>query len=288
MKLLIVSTKQRLADYNGIYKLQHFIWQSSFKPTKTGSGSNRMLIAVDAAGGDYAPREIVKGAVEAVDQYDVHIALVGRKTVLDMLVRHYKKKRNLSIIEASQVIGYNEHPVQAIRSKPDSSIVVGINLLREGLDLPEVSLVAILDADKEGFLRSEGSLIQTMGRAARHVDGQVIMYADTTTNSMQAAIKETQRRCQIQEAYNREHGITPQGIRKAIRDITERVRAVAETRAPYVAAAPVTKEDVARLIKELETQMKAAARSLEFEKAALLRDRIIELRKEFDYAEIKK
>ena len=167
-------------------------------------------------------------------------------------------------------------------------VVVGINLLREGLDLPEVSLIAILDADKKGYLRSEGSLIQTMGRAARHVDGHVIMYADISTNSMQAAIKETQRRRQIQEAYNREHGITPQGIRKAIRDITERVRAVAETRAPYVAAAPVTKEDVARLIKELETQMKAAARSLEFEKAALLRDRIIELRKEFDYAEIKK
>jgi len=167
-------------------------------------------------------------------------------------------------------------------------VVVGINLLREGLDLPEVSLVAILDADKEGYLRSEGSLIQTMGRAARHIDGHVIMYADTTTRSMTAAIKETQRRRQIQEAYNKEHGITPQGIRKAIRDITERVKVVAETRTPYIAAAPVTKEDVARLIKELETQMKAAARSLEFEKAALLRDRIIELRREFDAAEIKK
>ncbi len=92
-----------------------------------------MLIAVDAAGGDYAPREIVKGAVEAVDEYDVSIALIGKKTVLDMLVRHYKKKRNLSIIEASQVIGFNEHPVQAIRNKPDSSIVVGINLLKEGI-----------------------------------------------------------------------------------------------------------------------------------------------------------
>ena len=105
---------------------------------------------------------------------------------------------------------------------------------------------------------------------------------------MDGAMKETWRRRQIQEAYNKENGITPQGIRKAIRDITERVRAVAETRAPYVAAAPTTKEDVTRLIKELETQMKAAARSLEFEKAALLRDRIIELRKEFDYVEIKK
>jgi excinuclease ABC subunit B len=167
-------------------------------------------------------------------------------------------------------------------------VVVGINLLREGLDLPEVSLVAILDADKEGYLRSKEALIQTMGRAARHVDGHVIMYADTVTGSMNAAIEETQRRRQVQEAYNIEHGITPQGIRKAIRDITERVRVVAETRTPYVAEAPVAKEDVARLIKELETQMKAAARSLEFEKAALLRDRIIELRKEFDYAEIKK
>jgi len=167
-------------------------------------------------------------------------------------------------------------------------VVVGINLLREGLDLPEVSLVAILDADKEGFLRSEWSLIQTMGRASRHIDGHVIMYADTTTNSMSNAIRETQRRRQIQVAYNREHNITPQGIRKAIRDITQRVRAVAETRAPYVASAPIDKEDVARLIKELETQMHTAARNLEFERAALLRDRIIELRKEFEYTEIKK
>ena len=167
-------------------------------------------------------------------------------------------------------------------------VVVGINLLREGLDLPEVSLVAILDADKEGYLRSKGALIQTMGRAARHVGGHVIMYADTTTGSMKAAIDETRRRRRIQEAYNKEHGITPQGIRKAIRDITERVKVVAEARAPYVAEAPVSKEDVARLIKELETQMKAAARSLEFEKAALLRDRIIELRREFDQVEIKR
>jgi excinuclease ABC subunit B len=139
--------------------------------------------------------------------------------------------------------------------------------------------VAILDADKEGYLRSEGSLIQTMGRASRHIDGHVIMYADVTTGSMARAIEETQRRRRIQEAYNREHNITPQGIRKVIRDITERVRKVAETRTPYLAA-PVAKEDIARLIKELEAQMRSAARNLEFEKAALLRDRIIELRKE--------
>jgi len=166
-------------------------------------------------------------------------------------------------------------------------VVVGINLLREGLDLPEVSLVAILDADKEGFLRSEGALIQTMGRASRHIDGHVIMYADTVTRSMQAAIDETQRRRQIQLDYNKEHGITPQGIRKAIRDITERVKVAAEVRAVY-SATPLTREDVTRLIKELEGQMKTAARNLEFEKAALIRDRIIELRKEFEPVEIKK
>ncbi|MBA7670719.1 UvrABC system protein B [subsurface metagenome] len=140
--------------------------------------------------------------------------------------------------------------------------------------------MAILDADKEGYLRSEGALIQTMGRAARHIDGHVIMYADTVTNSMDAAIKETQRRRQVQETYNKEHNITPQGIRKAIKDITERVKVVAETRTPYIAT-PTSKEDITRLIKELEAQMKTAARNLEFEKAALLRDRIIELRKDW-------
>jgi excinuclease ABC subunit B len=166
-------------------------------------------------------------------------------------------------------------------------VVVGINLLREGLDLPEVSLVAILDADKEGYLRSEGALIQTMGRAARHIDGHVIMYADTITGSMKRAIEETKRRRQIQEAYNREHGITPQGIKKAIKDITERVKVVAEAKTEY-AAIPETREDIARLVKELEKQMKAAARNLDFEKAALLRDRIIELRRELTTVELEK
>jgi excinuclease ABC subunit B len=160
-------------------------------------------------------------------------------------------------------------------------VVVGINLLREGLDLPEVSLVTILDADKEGYLRSEGALIQTMGRASRHVDGHVIMYADTITKSMQAAINETQRRRRIQEVYNREHGITPLGIKKAIKDITERVKVVAETKVPYITT-PATREGVARLIKELETQMKLAAKNLDFEKAALLRDRVFDLRKDLD------
>lgn len=158
-------------------------------------------------------------------------------------------------------------------------VVVGINLLREGLDLPEVSLVAILDADKEGYLRSKEALIQTMGRAARHVDGHVTMYADTMTTAMREAIEETNRRRRIQQAYNEEHGITPQGIRKAIRDITERVKVVAETKVPYTVT-PVSKEELIKLIRELETQMRRAAKNMEFEKAALLRDRIIELRKD--------
>ena len=166
-------------------------------------------------------------------------------------------------------------------------VVVGINLLREGLDLPEVSLVAILDADKEGYLRSEGSLIQNIGRAARHVDGQVIMYADTMTRSMRAAIDETYRRRAMQMAYNEAHGIEPRGIVKEIRDITERVRAVAEEGTAYDAGrgrqpgiiAELPRDELARMVKDLESQMKAAARDLEFEKAALLRDQIVELRR---------
>ena len=158
-------------------------------------------------------------------------------------------------------------------------VVVGINLLREGLDLPEVSLVAILDADKEGYLRSKQALIQTMGRAARHIDGHVIMYADTVTGAMHEAIEEVNRRRSIQEDYNKEHHITPQGIKKAIKDITERVRVVAEARAAY-SPTPISRDEVMRLIRDLEAQMRKAAKNLEFEKAALLRDRIIELRRD--------
>ena len=161
-------------------------------------------------------------------------------------------------------------------------MVVGINLLREGLDLPEVSLVAILDADKEGFLRSEGSLIQTIGRAARHVDGHVIMYADTMTDSMRKAIEETYRRRKIQMGYNEKHGITPTSIKKSIRDITDRVRAVAESRETYSVGSDIPRSELVRLIKDLESQMKAAAKNLEFEKAALLRDQIVELRRSLE------
>jgi len=161
-------------------------------------------------------------------------------------------------------------------------VVVGINLLREGLDLPEVSLVAILDADKEGFLRSDTALVQTIGRAARHVEGKVIMYADNITASMRRAIDETNRRRAKQTAYNEEHGIQPVSIFKAVHDLTEQlsVRAVAEPKAEYRTrgASGLPKSDMQRVIAELEKQMKEAAKNLEFEKAAALRDQMYELR----------
>lgn len=159
-------------------------------------------------------------------------------------------------------------------------VLVGINLLREGLDLPEVSLVAILDADKEGFLRAERSLIQTIGRAARNAHGQVIMYADNITDSMRVAIDETNRRREIQMAYNQEHNITPQTIIKAVRDVIEATKA-AESKSDYVSLASRAKEmsekDRKQLIAKLQQEMQNAAKELQFERAAELRDMIVEL-----------
>jgi excinuclease ABC subunit B len=164
-------------------------------------------------------------------------------------------------------------------------VVVGINLLREGLDLPEVSLVAILDADKEGFLRSATALIQTIGRAARHLNGKVIMYADRMTDSMKFAIDETNRRRAKQKAYNEAHGIQPVSIVKAVHDLTERLtvsQGVAESQGTYQAgrhsAGTLPKREIQRVIVELEKEMKQAAKDLEFERAAALRDQIYELR----------
>jgi excinuclease ABC subunit B len=175
-------------------------------------------------------------------------------------------------------------------------VLVGINLLREGLDLPEVSLVAILDADKEGFLRSETSLVQTIGRAARNVGGQVVMYADQVTDSMQRAISETNRRRQIQVAYNTEHGIDPQTIRKAVTDILAMIRP-AEQKAPTPGAGTRSRgkdgqrrlvdqlgelpgDELERLIRTLEQEMNDASAELKFEYAARLRDEIKDLKRE--------
>jgi excinuclease ABC subunit B len=168
-------------------------------------------------------------------------------------------------------------------------VIVGINLLREGLDLPEVSLVAILDADKEGFLRSETSLVQTIGRAARNVSGKVLMYADAVTPSMDRAIRETRRRRELQQAHNREHGIEPETIRKAVREVIQADR-VAE-RGPGYDVSPdaleegLPAEELVRALRELEAEMKQAARALEFEKAAMLRDEIQRLKRKLPDAE---
>ncbi len=158
-------------------------------------------------------------------------------------------------------------------------VVVGVNLLREGLDLPEVSLVAVLDADKEGFLRSDTALIQTIGRAARHVNGTAVLYADEITNSMARAIEETERRREVQVAYNEEHGIEPASIVKEVRDLTDRVRQrTAPEQDRGLSLAQLPRDELARMIRELRAQMESAADELEFEKAALLRDRVFELR----------
>ena len=162
-------------------------------------------------------------------------------------------------------------------------VLVGINLLREGLDIPEITLVAILDADKEGFLRSEVSLIQTIGRAARNSEGHVIMYADVMTDSMRKAIQETERRRSIQEAYNKEHGITPTTIKKAVRDLITVSKAVAETEAKLKKdPESMNRKELTRLITKVEKQMREAAASLNFELAAELRDKMIELKKNLE------
>ena len=165
-------------------------------------------------------------------------------------------------------------------------VLVGINLLREGLDIPEVSLVAILDADKEGFLRAERSLIQTIGRAARNAEGKVLMYADTVTGSMRRAIDETNRRREIQKKYNEEHGIVPKTIIKGIRDIIEIERGEESARATKAKASvkKMSSSERAKLIEDLTKEMREASRKLEFEQAAFIRDKIAELRAEGEKA----
>ena len=161
-------------------------------------------------------------------------------------------------------------------------VLVGINLLREGLDLPEVSLVAILDADKEGFLRTETSLIQTVGRASRNAEGRVIMYADTISPAMKSCLDETSRRRAIQMKYNEEHGITPETIKKAVRDVIEVTKKIEEGIDEYKGKSPkeLTKKELLEYAKQLEKEMRSAAKELQFERAAMLRDRLLEIRAE--------
>ena len=159
-------------------------------------------------------------------------------------------------------------------------VLVGINLLREGLDIPEITLVAILDADKEGFLRSETSLIQTIGRAARNSEGHVIMYADNITDSMRVAMEETERRRKIQQQYNEEHGITPQTIQKSVRDLISISRKVAREEQRFEKdPESMNRKELEKLIGEVKRKMERAAADLDFENAAQLRDQMIDLKK---------
>jgi excinuclease ABC subunit B len=216
----------------------------------------------------------------------------GERTLVTTLTKRMAEKLSDYLMELGIKVHYLHSEVETLERVGILrdlrlgvfDVVVGINLLREGLDLPEVSLVAILDADKEGFLRSGTALIQTIGRAARHINGRVIMYADKVTDSMQRAIDETNRRRAKQVAYNEEHGIQPVSIIKAVRDLTDSLtpQALAEARGEYKTKGRETtglaRTEIKRVIEELEKQMKEAAKNLEFEKAAMLRDQVYELR----------
>jgi excinuclease ABC subunit B len=215
---------------------------------------------------------------------------IGQRTLVTTLTKRMAEKLSDYLMELGTKVHYLHSEIDTLERVGILrdlrlgvfDVVVGINLLREGLDLPEVSLVAILDADKEGFLRSDKALIQTIGRAARHVDGKVIMYADRITDSMKRAIDETNRRRKKQLDYNEEHGIKPVSIFKEVRDLTDQiaVKSVAEPQAEYsadtISSMPV--KEIKRVIAELEKEMKNAAKELEFEKAAVMRDQIFELR----------
>ena len=241
-----------------------------------------------------------KGQIDDLIEQIGHCTAAGQRTLVTTLTKKMAEDLTEYLVEQGLRVRYlhsNIDTIARIETLRDLrlgefDVLVGINLLREGLDLPEVSLVAILDADKEGFLRSETSLIQTMGRAARNVDGQVVMYADVVTDSMRRAISETQRRRGVQQAYNVEHGIDPQTIRKAVSDILAHLRPAAAAPVPggdrrsrvhdkvRADLAELPSDELARLIHTLEEEMREAAADLRFEYAARLRDEIGDLRRE--------
>ena len=232
----------------------------------------------------------VKGQVDDLLAEITKRTKIGQRVLVTTLTKRMSEDLSEYLLEMGVKVHYlhsEVHTLERTEILRDLrlgvyDVVVGINLLREGLDLPEVSLVAILDADKEGFLRSETSLTQTIGRAARHIEGKVIMYADKITRSMAAALKTTNERRAVQQAYNEEHGIEPKSIMKSIRALSDdfaedREMALAEGKGKYTTA-DLPKAELAQMVKELEKQMKQAAQQLEFEKAALLRDQVVELR----------
>ena len=232
------------------------------------------------------PEVILRPATGQVDDLVGEIRRVtakGQRVLVTTLTKRMAESLTEYLKELDIRVRYLHSDIQTIERMEllrdlrlgEFDVLVGINLLREGLDLPEVALVAILDADKEGFLRSETSLVQTIGRAARNVDGRVILYGDQLTESMAKAMSETNRRRAIQEEYNRAHGITPESVRNAIRSVLEITRRVEET-----APAALNEDERAALMRQIEDEMLAAAKGLEFERAAKLRDRLLELRGE--------
>ena len=231
----------------------------------------------------------VKGQVEDLIARCRQAAENGGKVLVTTLTKHMAEDLTDFLREAGIRVRYLHSDVdtlervEIIRDMRMNvfDVLVGINLLREGLDIPEISLVAILDADKEGFLRSETSLIQTIGRAARNVDGHVVLYADTMTDSMAAAIGETNRRRRIQQAYNDAHGITPTSIRKAVRDliaISHKVESKAKLELDKDPES-MSEQELKKLIAEVTKRMNQAAVELDFEEAAVQRDKMLELKK---------
>ena len=209
----------------------------------------------------------------------------GERVLVTTLTKKMAENLTDYMDKAGVKVRYMHHDIDTIERmeiirdlrRGEFDVLVGINLLREGLDIPEVSLVAILDADKEGFLRSETSLVQTIGRAARNVEGRVIMYADSVTDSMERAITETYRRREIQQRYNQEHGITPQSVKKEIREILEISTSESVDKKMKKRMNPRERE---AMIAKLTAEMRDAAKILEFEHAAYLRDKIQKLREE--------
>ena len=236
------------------------------------------------------PEVLVRPVQGQIDDLmtEIHARIEKKeRTLITTLTKKMAEDLTAYFVSAGLKVRYMHHDITTIERMEiirdlrlgHFDVLVGINLLREGLDLPEVSLVAILDADKEGFLRSETSLIQTIGRAARNAEGQVILYADKITGSMERAMKETQRRREIQTAYNEAHGIIPQTIRKSVRDLIEISASISESKGRGQDGIKMTKRERDKVIAGLEKEMKEASKMLEFELAAMLRDKIIELRK---------
>ncbi len=275
-------------------KLNHVICTSATPGPYEMENSDQIVHQVIRPTGVLDPEVEVRPVKGQIDDLLAEIkrrTAIGQRVLVTTLTKRMAEDLSDYLLEMGVKVHYLHseiHTIERTEILRDLrmgvfDVVVGINLLREGLDLPEVSLVAILDADKEGFLRSETSLTQTIGRAARHIEGKVLMYADHITRSMAAALKTTNERREKQMTYNLAHGIEPRSIMKAVRDLTDdiieqRELAVAEKKGQYTTTRDLPKAELNKLIKELEKQMKTAAQALEFEKAAVLRDQIMELR----------